>query len=108
MIITAGLNVYPREVEDVLLTHRAVMDCAVIGLPEAMRGEEVAAVVVLKPDTVATERDLAAYCRERLANYKVPRKVLFRDTLPRGATGKVVKRLLKKELEMELAGIIQA
>ncbi len=104
MIITAGLNVYPREVEDVLHLHSAVQDCAVIGLPDAMRGEEVAAVVVLKPGVNATERELAAHCRERLANYKVPRKVLFRDALPRGGTGKIVKRLLKKELEMEPAG----
>ena len=101
MIITAGLNVYPREVEDVLFTHLAVLDCAVIGLPDALRGEEVVAVVVLKPSESATERQLAAHCREKLANYKVPRKVIFRDILPRGGTGKVVKRLLKKELEME-------
>jgi long-chain acyl-CoA synthetase len=104
MIITAGLNVYPREVEDVLFTHRAVLDCAVIGLPDALRGEEVAAVVVLKPDASATEREIAAHCRTKLANYKAPRKVLFRETLPRGDTGKVVKRLLKKELEMEFTG----
>jgi long-chain acyl-CoA synthetase len=104
MIITAGLNVYPREVEDVLLTHAAVLDCAVIGLPDAKRGEEVAAVVVVRPETKPTERELAAHCREKLANYKVPRRVLFRESLPRGATGKVVKRLLKKELEMELTG----
>ncbi len=102
MIITAGLNVYPREIEEVLFTHPAVADAAVIGLPDALRGEEVAAVVVLKPGTSVTERAVMAFCRERLANYKVPKKVLFRETLPRGGTGKVVKRLLKKELEMEL------
>lgn len=103
MIITAGLNVYPREVEDVLFAHSAVLDCAVIGLHDALRGEEVAAVVVLKPGVSATEREIMAHCRQALANYKVPRKVLFRDTLPRGGTGKVVKRLLRKELEMEMA-----
>ncbi len=102
MVITAGLNVYPREIEEVLFSHPGVQDCAVIGLPEALRGEEVVAVIIKRPGAVVTEREITAHCRERLANYKVPRKVLFRDTLPRGGTGKVVKRLLKKELELEL------
>ena len=105
MIITAGLNVYPREVEEVLLTHEGVADVAVIGQADALRGEDVLAVVVRKPgvEPPVAERELIRYCRERLANYKTPRRVLFRDTLPRGGTGKVVKRLLKKELEMEPA-----
>jgi long-chain acyl-CoA synthetase len=101
MIISAGLNVYPREVEEALLQHPAVADVAVIGEPDALRGEEVVAVVVLRPETAATERDLIRFCRERLADYKIPRRVLFRETLPRGGTGKVVKRLLKKELALE-------
>jgi long-chain acyl-CoA synthetase len=104
MIITSGLNVYPREVEEVLYAHPAVADAAVIGLPDALRGEEVVAVVVRKPDAVVKERELMGFCRERLANYKAPRRVLFRESLPRGGTGKVVKRLLKKELEMEGLG----
>jgi len=101
MIITGGLNVYPREIEEVLYTHPAIADAAVIGIPDKSKGEEAMAVVVLKPDTQVTGRDLTAYCRERLANYKVPKKVVFRDALPRGGTGKVVKRLLRKEMEME-------
>lgn len=103
MIITAGLNVYPREVEEVLLTHEGVADAAVIGQADALRGEDVLAVVVRRSGVEPSvgERELIRYCRERLANYKTPRRVLFRDTLPRGGTGKVVKRLLKKELEME-------
>jgi long-chain acyl-CoA synthetase len=101
MILVGGLNVYPREVEEVLFHHEAVADVAVIGLPDALRGEEVTAVVVLKPAVSATERELIVFCRERLANYKVPRSILFKEVLPRGGTGKVVKRLLKKELEME-------
>lgn len=101
MIITAGLNVYPREIEEVLLTHSAVADAAVIGLPDALRGEEVVAVVMQKPGTAVTERELVSFCRERLANFKVPRRVLFRETLPRSGTGKTLKRLLKKELELE-------
>ena len=101
MILVGGLNVYPREVEEALFQHPAVADVAVIGLPDAVRGEAVTAVVVLKPEASAVERELIAFCRERIANYKVPRAVLFREVLPRGATGKVVKRLLKKELELE-------
>ena len=102
MVITAGLNVYPREIEEVLFAHPAVADCAVIGLPEAVRGEEVVAVVIKRSEASVSERELVVHCRERLANYKVPRKVIFREVLPRGGTGKVVKRLLKKELELEL------
>jgi len=101
MIISGGLNVYPREIEEVLYSHAAVLDAAVIGISDALRGEDVLAVIVKKPDAEVSEREIIAYCRERLANYKVPRKVLFRETLPRGGTGKVVKRLLKKELDME-------
>ncbi len=101
MIITSGMNVYPREIEEVLLTHPAVANVAVIGLPDALRGEEVVAVLVPKPDATPTERELTSFCRQRLANFKVPRRVLLREMLPLGGTGKVVKRLLKKELEME-------
>jgi len=101
MIITAGFNVYPREVEEVLLTHPAVAEACVIGIMDAKRGEEVLAVIVLKPEATIAERELSAYCRERMANYKVPRKVILRESLPKGGKGVVVKRLLKKELEME-------
>jgi len=107
MIITAGLNVYPREIEEVLLTHPAVADAAVIGQADAARGEEVVAVVILRAgdngeqNFAVTVRELISYCRERLANYKVPRRLVFRDVLPRGSTGKVVKRLLRKEMELE-------
>ena len=107
MIITAGLNVYPREIEEVLLTHPAVADAAVIGQADAARGEEVVAVVILRAgdngeqNFAVTVRELISYCRERLANYKVPRRLVFRDALPRGSTGKVVKRLLRKEMELE-------
>ncbi len=104
MVITSGLNVYPREVEEALLTHPAVHDAAVIGIPDAMRGEAVVAVVVRKSGIEASDRDLLRHCRGRIANYKVPQRVIFRDSLPRGGTGKVLKRLLKKEMEMEVAG----
>lgn len=101
MLIVGGLNVYPREVEEVLCQHTAVAEAAVIGEPDQRRGEQALAIVVKKDKLPLQERDLILFCRARLASYKVPRRILFRDNLPRGGTGKVVKRLLRKELEME-------
>lgn len=101
MLIVGGLNVYPREVEEVLYTHPAVAEAAVVGQHHPLRGEDPVAVIVLKPGATASSMDIIRYCRERLANYKVPRKVVFRDAMPIGGTGKVLKRLLRKELEME-------
>jgi long-chain acyl-CoA synthetase len=94
MIIRGGENVYPREVEDVLYTHPAVAEAAVIGVPDARLGQEVRAVVALRPGHRAEEADLIAYVRERVASYKYPRSVEFRDHLPMNATGKIVKREL--------------
>lgn len=101
MLLVGGFNVYPREVEEVLYQHPAVQDAAVIGQMDALRGETALAVVSLRQGAEATDREIIHWCRERLANYKVPRRVLFRETLPRGGTGKVLKRLLRKELDME-------
>jgi long-chain acyl-CoA synthetase len=104
MLIVGGLNVYPREVEEVLYKHPAVADAAVIGAHDPLRGEEVVAVVVLKPGASATARELREYCRQNLANYKVPRRIIFRDMLPRSDTGKILKRLLRKEMELDPNG----
>ena len=101
MLIVGGLNVYPREVEEVLYAHPAVADAAVIGAPDALRGEVPLAIVALRPGASAAAAELTAHCRERLANFKVPRKVVFRDRLPLSGTGKVLKRLLRKELDLE-------
>ena len=107
MLIVGGINVYPREVEEVLFSHPAVADAAVIGAPDALRGEAVVAVVVLKPGSAVTSRELIRFCRERLANYKVPRRIIFKESLPRGGTGKVLKRLLRKEMEMDATAITE-
>lgn len=104
MLIVGGLNVYPREVEEVLYSHPAIAEAAVIGAHDPLRGDEVVAVVVLKPGASATSGELRNYCREYLANYKVPRRVVFRDTLPRSDTGKILKRLLRKEMELDPNG----
>jgi long-chain acyl-CoA synthetase len=97
LIIRGGLNVYPREVEEVLYAHPAVAEAAVIGVPDDAQGEEVKAVIALKPGTTATEQDIISYCREHLALYKYPRIVEFRDSLPKGATGKILKKALKAQ-----------
>jgi long-chain acyl-CoA synthetase len=96
LIIRAGYNVYPREVEGVLHLHPAVAQAAVVGVPDRRRGEEVKAVVTLKPGTTATPTEIVAFCRRHLASYKYPRVVEVRDSLPLGPTGKVLKNELRE------------
>ncbi|MGQ9787481.1 MAG: AMP-binding enzyme, partial [Anaerolineae bacterium] len=98
LIVTGGLNVYPREVEDVLRQHPKVHEVAVIGLPDELRGEKVAAYVVLKPGEQATAVELRDFCRAHLAAYKVPRVVHFRASLPLSPAGKVPRRVLREEI----------
>jgi len=97
MIIRGGFNVYPREVEEVLYRHPAIREAAVLGRPDERLGEEIVAVVVLKPDAgeVPAER-IIEFCRTSLAGYKCPREVRFVDRLPRNASGKVLKRELRR------------
>jgi fatty-acyl-CoA synthase len=90
MIVSGGENVYPREVEDVLLTHPAVADAAVVGVPDERFGEALVAHVVHRDDGVPAE-ELRAYLKKRLAGYKVPREVVVHDSLPRNETGKVLR-----------------
>ncbi len=96
MIIRGGFNVYPREIEEVLYAHPAVAEAAVIGVPHASHGEEVKAVLAKKAGHEAVSADdIIAYCKERLAAYKYPRVVEFRESLPKGPTGKILKRELR-------------
>jgi long-chain acyl-CoA synthetase len=97
-IISGGVNIYPREAEDALLGHPAVADVAVLGVPDDDMGEQVKAVVQPAPGTLAgpdLERELVAFCRERLATFKCPRSVDFVDELPRSPTGKLHKQVLR-------------
>ena len=94
LIIRGGYNVYPREVEDVLYTHPAVAEAAVVGIPDQRLGQEVAAFVALRPGQRVGAEELIEFVRERLASYKYPRSVEFRDHLPMNATGKILKREL--------------
>ncbi|MFN3201953.1 MAG: long-chain-fatty-acid--CoA ligase [Bradymonadia bacterium] len=95
MIIRGGFNVYPREIEEVLYGHPAVAEAAVIGVAHESHGEEVKAVLALKADQAASAEDIIAYCKEHLAAYKYPRIVEFLDALPKGPTGKILKRELR-------------
>jgi long-chain acyl-CoA synthetase len=95
MILRGGFNVYPRELEEVLITHPAIAMAAVIGVPDDRLGEEVKAFVVLKPGAVLTETELAGWCRDQFAAYKYPRLIEFRQALPIGPTGKLMKRELR-------------
>jgi long-chain acyl-CoA synthetase len=95
MIISGGVNIYPAEVEAVLVAHPAVSDAAVFGIPNDDWGEEVKAAVELRAGASATADELIAFCREQLAHYKCPRSVDFEDELPRHTTGKLYKRLLR-------------
>ncbi|MBA2448142.1 MAG: AMP-binding protein, partial [Chloroflexi bacterium] len=95
MINVAGFKVYPREVEEVLFTHRAVKEAAVVGMPDALYGEQVKAFVVAQSGVDVDPDGLIAYCRERIAEFKVPRAVELVEALPKSPTGKVLKRELR-------------
>ena len=95
MIITGGENVYSREVEEVLYTHPAVSEAAVVGLPDPMWGEKVTAVIVLRADVTATEAEIIATAGDRLAGFKKPKRVIFVDELPKTVSGKIIKRELR-------------
>ena len=95
MILRGGFNVYPRELEEVFMTHPAVSLVAVIGVPDEKMGEEIKAVIVKKPGVDVSEDELLAWSKEQFASYKYPRIIEFRDNLPISATGKILKRELK-------------
>jgi len=97
MIIVSGFNVYPREVEEALATHPAVMDAAAIGVPHPIKGEEVKAFVVLKPGAKATADEIRAHCEKHLAPFKRPKEIEFRDSLPKTLIGKTLRRQLAQE-----------
>ncbi len=96
MIISGGDKIYPREVEDLLYTHPAVKEAAVIGVPHPLRGEVAKAFVVLKPESAVTEREVKQFCAEHLTKYKVPHQVQFVEALPRNSVGKILKQKLRE------------
>ena len=95
MIVSGGFNVYPREVEDALSSHPAVLEAAVVGRPDAEWGEAVHAFVVSRPGSVVDAEELVEHCRTTLAGYKKPRGVTFVEALPKNASGKILRRSLR-------------
>ena len=104
LVIRGGFNIYPREIEEVLYEHPAVREAAVLGVPHESLGEEVAAAVVLRDGEQASPEDLREYVKSRVAAYKYPRVVWFTDVLPKGPTGKILKREIDVPAEVESSG----
>jgi long-chain acyl-CoA synthetase len=102
LIIRGGYNVYPREIEEVLYEHPAIREAAVVGVPHDALGEEVGAAIALKDGVEASEDEIRAFAKERVAAYKYPRRIWFVDELPKGPTGKILKREI--EVPSEVAG----
>lgn len=103
MILASGYNIYPRDIEEVLYEHPKVKEAVAAGIPDQYRGETVKAYIVLKPGETATEQEFIDYCRTKLAAFKAPRIVEFRDSLPRTIVGKVLRRVLIDEEKAKLA-----
>ena len=99
MIIAGGFNIYPREIDEVLFQHPKVQEAVSVGIPDPYRGETVKAYIVLKPGQTATEEEIIAFCKEKLAAYKVPKMIEFRESLPKSAVGKVLRKVLRAEEE---------
>jgi long-chain acyl-CoA synthetase len=104
MIIAGGFNIYPREIDEVLFQHPKIQDAVAVGIPDEYRGETVKAFVVLKPGETATEEEIIKFCREKLAAYKAPKLVEFRDDLPKSLVGKTLRKVLRAEEEAKLKG----
>jgi long-chain acyl-CoA synthetase len=99
MIIAGGFNIYPREIDEVLFQHPKIQEAVSVGIPDPYRGETVKAYVVLKKGETATAEEIMAFCGEKLAAYKVPKSVEFRESLPKSAIGKVLRKILRAEEE---------
>jgi len=97
MIIAGGFNIYPREVDEVLYQHPKIAEAVTVGIPDTYRGETVKIFVVLKPGQKATDKEIIDFCRTKLAAYKVPKIVEFRDSIPKSAVGKILRKILRDE-----------
>ena len=103
MVIVSGYNVYPREVDEVLLEHPDIQEAVTVGIRDDMRGEVLKAYIVPRADVQLNKADIIAWCRQKLAGYKIPRLVEFRTELPKTIVGKVLRRALREEEEQKLA-----
>jgi acyl-CoA synthetase (AMP-forming)/AMP-acid ligase II len=99
MYISGGSNVYPREIEEKILTHPGISEVAVVGVPDPLWGEVGVAVCVAAPGASVSEADLLGFLDGTLSRYKMPKRVVFRDALPKSAYGKITKKLIREELD---------
>lgn len=97
MIISGGVNIFPREIEEILYQHPSVLEASVLGVPDEYWGEAVKAVIVLKEGTDVSEAEIIKYCGDRLAGYKKPKSVEFWRELPKSPQGKILKRAIREE-----------
>lgn len=97
MIIAGGFNIFPREVDEVLYQHPKISEAVAVGVPDAYRGETIKAFIVLKPGEQATEKEVIEFCKEKLAAYKVPKQVEFREAIPKSSVGKILRKILREE-----------
>ena len=97
MILSGGYNVYPRDIDEVLYTHPKVIEACCIGIPHEKRGEAVKAYIVLKSGETATPEEIISFCAERIAKYKLPVEIEFREELPKSNVGKILRKDLRKE-----------
>lgn len=95
MIISGGENIYPKEIEEVLYCHPNILEAAVIGVPDPKWGETIKAFIVMKPEKQLTENEVIEFCQSQIASYKKPRVIEFVESLPRNASGKVLKTVLR-------------
>lgn len=103
MVIVAGYNVYPREVDEVLMEHPDIQEAVAVGISDPVRGESLKAYVVTRPGVTLTRSEVMAWCRSKMASYKIPRQVEFRTSLPKSIVGKVLRRILRAEELEKLA-----
>jgi long-chain acyl-CoA synthetase len=99
MIIAGGFNIYPRDIDEVLFQHPKVAEAVSLGVKDKYRGETVKAFVVLKEGESCTAEEIIAFCKEKLAPYKVPKLVEFRESIPKSAIGKILRKVLRDEEE---------
>lgn len=102
LVLVGGYNVYPREIDEVLYSHPKVQDAVSVGVPHKTRGEILKVYIVLKPGESMTKNEVISYCRSKLANYKVPKQVEFRDELPKSMVGKILRRAIRSEEEEKI------
>jgi long-chain acyl-CoA synthetase len=96
MIVASGFNVYPNEIDDILFSHPKILEACTVGVPDPYRGETVKAFIVAKPGQTLTADEVTAYCKEKLAPYKVPKQIEFIAELPKSAVGKILRKELRK------------